>query len=152
MRLLYLTADPGIPVLGHKGASVHVREFVRALQLAGVDLIVASPRVDDEGDRLPDPVPLLRIPSVLPKQHATSRSLRAAMLAQGREVERLCRKHRIEAVYERYSLFSDAGVHAARRLGVAHLLEVNAPLRAEARRHRVLPHPRLAVEIESGVF
>ena len=27
MRLLYLCCDPGIPVLGHKGASVHVREL-----------------------------------------------------------------------------------------------------------------------------
>src|SRR5438876_465275 len=42
-RLLYLSADPGVPVLGHKGASVHLREFVvsdelrSALARAGLD-------------------------------------------------------------------------------------------------------------------
>jgi glycosyltransferase involved in cell wall biosynthesis len=32
------------------------------------------------------------------------------------------------------------------------MLEVNAPLRAEARRFRTLPHPRLAADIERTVF
>jgi len=30
MKLLYYNSDPGIPVLGDKGASVHVRSFVSA--------------------------------------------------------------------------------------------------------------------------
>lgn len=152
MRLLYLSADPGIPMLGHKGASVHVRELVTALQRAGAEVLVASPRVCDEGDRFPLPVPLIPVDPVLPKTHTTPRSARSAIEAQRRQIERLCRKLRVDALYERYSLFSDAGVHASRRLGVPHILEVNAPLRAEARRHRTLPHARLAAEIESAVF
>ena len=35
MNILYLNPDRGIPVLGDKGASVHVREFVTALAHAG---------------------------------------------------------------------------------------------------------------------
>src|SRR5690242_17280492 len=31
LRILYLCADPGIPVLGYKGASTHVRALVGAL-------------------------------------------------------------------------------------------------------------------------
>src|SRR5258708_13312957 len=31
MNIAYLCADRGVPVLGDKGASVHVREFVTAL-------------------------------------------------------------------------------------------------------------------------
>ena len=35
MKILYLCPDLGIPVLGHKGASVHVRELASALTRAG---------------------------------------------------------------------------------------------------------------------
>ena len=31
MKIAYICADPGVPVLGNKGASVHVREFTNAL-------------------------------------------------------------------------------------------------------------------------
>ena len=44
MRLLVLSGDPGIPVLGHKGASVHVRELTRALCDLGTEVAIASPR------------------------------------------------------------------------------------------------------------
>src|SRR5262249_13036386 len=35
LHILYLCADPGIPVLGFKGASTHVRSLVNALTEAG---------------------------------------------------------------------------------------------------------------------
>src|SRR5438034_34415 len=35
MKILYLCADAGIPVLGRKGASVHVRELIGAFARAG---------------------------------------------------------------------------------------------------------------------
>src|SRR5262245_22539025 len=43
MRILYLCLDPGIPVLGRKGASVHVRSLVAALSRAGHSVILAAP-------------------------------------------------------------------------------------------------------------
>jgi len=52
MRLLYVSADPGVPILGHKGASVHVRELVTALVAKGASVVIASPRIDEEGDTL----------------------------------------------------------------------------------------------------
>ena len=44
MRLLYLSADPGVPVLGHKGASVHVRALVCALAAKGVSVVLGLSR------------------------------------------------------------------------------------------------------------
>ena len=38
MRIAYLCADFGIPICGHKGASVHVREMVTALTAQGHDV------------------------------------------------------------------------------------------------------------------
>src|SRR3954463_5949419 len=42
MKILYLCPDLGIPVLGHKGASVHVRELATALARQGRQITVAA--------------------------------------------------------------------------------------------------------------
>jgi glycosyltransferase involved in cell wall biosynthesis len=152
MRLLYLSADPGVPVLGHKGASIHVRELATAFAACGVSVVVASPRTCFEGDRLDADVELVEIDPVLPKQHASSRSLRRAMRDQAAQVVAVARERGVDAIYERYSLFSDAGVTAAAELEIPHALEMNAPLRDEARRFRTLPHAAEAEEIEAGLL
>ncbi len=61
-------------------------------------------------------------------------------------------RFRPDAVYERYSLFSFAGLRLARRLGVPHLLEVNAPLRLERARTKGLVLEPIAARIERFVF
>jgi len=150
MRLLVLSCDPGIPVLGHKGASIHVRELASALSRLGVAVAIASPRTEPMGDVLDAPVELVPIPSLPSK--GSEADLRAALEAQREAVVKAARTLGADAIYERYSLFGGAGVAAAAELGIPHVLEVNAPLRAEARRFRTLPHPELAAEIERTVF
>jgi glycosyltransferase involved in cell wall biosynthesis len=152
MRLLYLSADPGVPVLGHKGASVHVREIARALAAAGASVTIASPRVEPEGDVLESSIELHSISPVLPKMFTTTAELRAAMASQVDQVIELARRIGAHAIYERHSLFSCAGVEAAEALGLPHVLEVNAPLRVESLRFRSLPHAELADEIEAYVY
>jgi glycosyltransferase involved in cell wall biosynthesis len=152
MRVMYLNADPGVPVLGHKGASVHVRELARALVRAGAEVVVAAPRVEPEGDVLDAPVVLEPIAPVLPKSLKEPADVRAAMSAQAGEVLQLARANPVDGIYERLSMFSDAGVRAAADLGVPHVLEVNAPLRDEAARFRTLPHAELAAEVERSVL
>jgi glycosyltransferase involved in cell wall biosynthesis len=150
-RLLYLTADPGVPVLGHKGASVHVRELCTALARAGIEVHIASPRIGAEGDELAVPVKLHGIAPVAPKDHIP-RTLRVAVQAQARAVTALCVRLGVHAIYERFSLFTAAGVRAAAELGLRHVLEVNAPLRDEAARYRTLPHRELAASLETEVM
>lgn len=151
-RLLYLSSDPGVPVLGHKGASVHVRALVRAFAGAGVSVVVASPRVEAEGDTLDAPTELVEIDPVVPGRYGDVGSVRATMDAQAAQIDEVARAWQADAIYERYSLFSDGGVRAAHRHGLPHLLEVNAPLRDEARRFRSLPYPEEAAEVEARVF
>jgi glycosyltransferase involved in cell wall biosynthesis len=150
MRLLNVSCDPGIPVLGHKGASVHVRELASALSHLGAEVAIASPRTEPAGDVLDAPIRLLRLPRVTPT--VPQPELCVALEAQRIEVLKAARTFAADAIYERYSLFGDAGIEAAAALGIPHVLEVNAPLRDEARRFRTLPHPDLAAEIEQGVF
>ena len=47
-RIAYLCADLGIPLYGSKGASIHVRELVRAFRLLGHDVLVLTPRTEGE--------------------------------------------------------------------------------------------------------
>jgi glycosyltransferase involved in cell wall biosynthesis len=48
-----------------------------------------------------------------------------------RKLTRAMRSFRPHFLYERYSLFTTCGVRAARRQGIPHILEVNAPLAME---------------------
>lgn len=151
MRLLYLSSDPGVPVLGHKGASVHLREMVVAFAAAGASVLVASPRVRPEGDELEAAVELVEIAPVKAGECGSRPALRRAMAAQAEQLERIARLNGVDAVYERLSLFGTSGIQAARRLGLRHALEVNAPLCDEARRFRTLPYPEEAVRAERQV-
>jgi glycosyltransferase involved in cell wall biosynthesis len=151
-RVLYLCADPGIPVLGHKGASVHVRALATALASAGASVVLASPRTEPEGEALDEGIELVPVDPVLPKSCRTAAELRRAIARQGAQIREVATRHAVAAIYERYSLFSDGGVRTAAVLGLRHALEVNAPLREEARRFRTLPYPELAAALERDVF
>ena len=152
MRLLYVSADHGIPVLGHKGASVHVRELVTALTEEGAHVTLVSPRIGPEGDRLDAPAELLELEPVVAGEHPRSASLRAAMGRQAEQLRRLAAQLGVDAIYERYSLHSCAAAQVAEELQLPYVLEVNSPLRDEARRFRSLPHAEIAAEIEARAY
>ncbi len=58
----------------------------------------------------------------------------------------------VDFIYERYTLFSFAGIRLARALGVPHILEVNAPLAYEQEKNRGLEMKALAAETERRIF
>jgi glycosyltransferase involved in cell wall biosynthesis len=62
------------------------------------------------------------------------------------------KRWRPEAIYERYSLMNLAGLALARRIGVPHLLEVNAPLRLERARTKGLVLDGAAGAVERRLF
>ena len=62
--------------------------------------------------------------------------------------DQLVRRHMkvpFDFIYERYSLFSAAGIWAARELGIPCFVEVNAPLLLEQR-----PYRKLALQPTKG--
>jgi len=124
MRVLYLVPDRGIPLFGTKGASVHVQSLSRAFALTGVETEVWGVH---KGFSAPSdwPVsyrffPALKEESLFIAQRGLSRSMLMAWEA--------AKDFSPDAILERYSLFSTVGQHLAKRLGVPHMLEVNAPL------------------------
>ena len=58
----------------------------------------------------------------------------------------------IDFVYERYTLFSHSGIQLARKLGVPHILEVNAPLAYEQEKMRGLEMKTFARQMEKRIF
>jgi glycosyltransferase involved in cell wall biosynthesis len=136
MRVAYICADPGVPVFGRKGSSVHVQSVVRALRRRGALVTLFAMRRDN--DPPPDLADLayhaLRRP---PKGELAARE--AALLAANDELAAaLHGAGPFDLVYERYSLWSYAGMEYAAATGVPGLLEVNAPLIEEQTRHRGL--------------
>ena len=137
LRVAYICADPGVPVFGAKGASVHVQEILRAWRARGASLHLYCTRLGDEvpADLRDLPVTHLPVPGVDAgeREHAQRRAavqLADAVLADGADI-----------VYERYSLFSPAlAVIGARdaHARITRILEVNSPLIEEQARHRTL--------------
>ena len=130
MRIAYVCLDPGIPVFGTKGASVHIQEVVREYRRRGHDVTVYATR---RGSDVPDDLAELRIVDV-PVTTRDEEERERAQQAASASVSDMVRAGGYDLVYERYSLFSTVIAEC----GVPGILEVNAPLIDEQRTHRVL--------------
>jgi glycosyltransferase involved in cell wall biosynthesis len=133
MRLACVCTDPGVPVFGRKGASVHVREVIRALVRTGARVTLLAARFDG-------PVPPgLESVRVVPLPAPDGPDREQSALALNAPVDAaLAAAGPFDAIYQRHALWSFAPMEAARRLGIPGLLEVNAPLVEEQARHRTL--------------
>jgi glycosyltransferase involved in cell wall biosynthesis len=136
MRIAYVCADRGIPVLGDKGASVHVRELTKALALRGHRVHLRCARLGEE-NRPP------RVASIEECDSATRLE---------RSLEGLFERPGIDVVLERYSLESGRARQASTSAGVPLVLEVNAPLVLEAARWRGLTDVDSHLTAEREVF
>ena len=130
MHIAYVCLDPGIPVFGTKGASVHIQEGVREYRHRGHDVTVYATR---RGSDVPDDLAELRIVDV-PITTRDEEERERAQQAASASVSDMVRAGGYDLVYERYSLFSTVIAEC----GVPGILEVNAPLIDEQRTHRVL--------------
>ncbi|GEO94948.1 glycosyltransferase family 4 protein [Kocuria turfanensis] len=144
MRLAYVCADPGVPVFGTKGASVHVQEILRAWRARGAEVRLYATRLGEQMPADLADVPVVHVPvPPAPLGTAPGRADRVAARerAQADAARRIAERvvaDGADAVHERYSLFSTALAVITGALGVPGVLEVNAPLVDEQRTHRDL--------------
>lgn len=127
MRIAYLCADGGIPVFGDKGGSVHVRAMVRAFARLGHEVTVLCA---EAGDGIPD-FPVMAFGAHFAPETDRAAKERRLMAVADRIEAHLTEQHGrrpFDMIYERYGLWSAAGIRAARRLGLPVVVEVNAPL------------------------
>ena len=156
MKILYLCSDAGIPVLGRKGASIHVREMVGAFACAGHQVVLAAPVLNKSPWEKPADVEanILHIRLATGAQTASQHvrnftqqlgldsslpgELRRILHNQELEAELTARldKDPPDFIYERAALYGTAGAVVAKTLGVPLLVEINAPLAVEQSAYR----------------
>jgi glycosyltransferase involved in cell wall biosynthesis len=165
LRVLYVCGDLGIPLLGSKGSSVHIREFTRALVSKGnqVEVVVAKLGHGEESD------PRIPVWDLAPEDMAyrvarTARSLDGAgsvpdefySVQMNRPIrstmKELLKTQMWDAIYERYSLWSFVSAQLAQEWGIPYILEVNSPLPEEQETHRKLTLSVLARAIQKELF
>lgn len=136
MRIAYICADAGVPVFGRKGSSIHVQEVIRALVGQGATAQLFATRLGGDPQADLADIPCHALPA--PPTGDTRQREKAALAANGALPAMLQQRGPFDLVYERYSLWSHAGIGWARARGIAGLVEVNAPLIEEQATHRRL--------------
>jgi glycosyltransferase involved in cell wall biosynthesis len=156
MKILYLCADAGIPVLGYKGSSVHVRELMAAFARAGHQVILAAPLLNKSPWEKPQSIAgtLLHLrlsggaqSTVLAAKEFTETIGVQSTLSS--ELRRILYNRELESelgrrfdsdppdfIYERASLYGTAGAALARSFKVPLVIELNAPLALEQATYR----------------
>jgi len=150
MRLAYICMDSGVPVLGRKGGSIHVQEVIRGLGRAGVEVDLFATRTEGEIPSGWGEVRLHEIPIVT--VGGRSERERAGLAANDHLTAALEYEAPFDLVYERYSLWSYAGMAFARAADVPGLLEVNSPLIEEQVEFRSLIHRDKAEAVAERAF
>jgi len=135
-RVLLIHTAPGIPLYGNHGGALHLREVIRAMDALGHRVtVVTRRRVRRAGDpQLPLPAQVIEpprgtLPGVLqrvPQVDETAYDLRLRVT-----LREICCRVEPTLIYERFSLFSAAGMRVARQRRIPGVLEVNAPLAQE---------------------
>ncbi|WP_420113774.1 glycosyltransferase family 4 protein [Pseudactinotalea sp.] len=152
-RVVYVCTDPGIPVFGRKGASVHVQAILRVLRRRGVEVHLACTRTGGEAPADLSDVVVHALPGV-PGGEPRARELaaQASDAAVADVLAQIAADGEIDLVYERYALWGRTATAWALRHGVRSLVEVNAPLIDEQRTHRVLVDEAAATAVGHSVM
>jgi glycosyltransferase involved in cell wall biosynthesis len=150
MRIAYITADPGVPVFGRKGCSIHVQEVLGAMARRGAQIDLFASNCEGAVLEGGASFRLLPLPSP-PKGELTLREQKCLMANAALRAALECAGP-FSLVYERYSLWSFAGMEYARQRNTPGLLEVNAPLIEEQAEHRGLVDRAGAERVRDRVF
>lgn len=168
MKILYLCPDLGIPVLGRKGASVHVREMCSAFGRAGHQVVLAAQTLNKSPWESPAETSA-KIVQVRPSTSTTTvaqalKEFNAKLQLENSlpgELRRILYNSDLESdlirrfekeppdfIYERASLYATAGASLAKRFGAPLILELNAPLAVEQATYRSTGLGKLAAQAE----
>jgi len=150
MRIAYVCADLGVPVFGQKGCSIHVQEIIRAFREHGAEIKLLAMSL---GGKPASDLGMVSLQPFAMSPKGTPGERELVALRANTEL-RKCLENEgpFDLVYERYSLWSYAGMEYAQAAGTPGLLEVNAPLIEEQAKHRVLINRDMAEQIAERVF
>src|SRR6059036_1653602 len=130
-HIAYVSADRGVPVVGTKGGSTHIRELVNALATRGADVRILAARPRDGASPTVVRAEVIDVGSERFARLLRSRIRRVAPGSTGeviasetlglllnqdvyQRLERLHARWHIDVLYERYSLWGHAALRFAR--------------------------------------
>lgn len=149
MKVAYVCMDPGVPVFGYKGCSIHVQEVIRSLLRHGAHVDLFTCR---SGGKIPESLKAVRVHELpIPKCKPAERE-QLSIAANGDLLNTLECEAPYDLIYERYSIWSYAGMEYALESRVPGILEVNAPLIEEQAKHRDLVHSSMAQKVALRIF
>lgn len=151
MRIAYVSTDPGIPVFGTKGASIHVQEILRAFLRRGADVTLISPRLRDTPPDDLAAVTCHALPKP-PKGAETDARADWALATNADVAAVLAENGPFDLIYERHALFAHAAMETAAARDTPSILELNAPLIDEQERHRALVRRDAAADSARRAF
>lgn len=134
-RIAFVCTDPGVPVFGVKGASIHAQSVLRVLVSEGLEVHVLTPRPGPLTHPLARQVVLHPLP---PVGGDTPAEREAAACRADQSVSAELATIRPDLVYERYALWGRTATAWAADRAVPSILEVNAPLVEEQLTYREL--------------
>lgn len=150
MRVAYVCADRGVPVFGQKGCSIHVQEVIRALIKQGAEVDLFAARANG---KCPPGLEKVRLHTLPPLPDGEQAAREQAALNANQDLRTLLEiQGPFDLVYERYSLWSYAGMEFAQANTIPGLLEINAPLINEQVEHRVLVDRSSAEQVATQSF
>ena len=150
MRVAYVCADPGVPVFGTKGCSIHVQAIIRALIDEGAEIELFAANV--KGDR-PDFMQAIAVHQLKQAIKGNPDLHEQECLANNAGLTQLLDDSApFDLIYERYSLWSYAAMEYANDASIPSVLEVNAPLIEEQADYRVLRDRFAATDVARRVF
>ncbi len=153
MKIAYINADPGVPVPGTTGCSVHVQEVLFAMLKRGAEVHLFASHIGDESAADFSTLQIHPLPPLTKGDTAARDTAALAGNAALRAaLERETARGAFDLIYERYSLWSCAGMEFALEHDLSSVLEVNAPLIEEQSSQRTLLNREAAEEVAMRAF
>ncbi len=151
MRVAYVCSDPGVPVFGTKGCSVHVQAMVRTMLRRGFDVDLFARRTGGEAPADLRNVNLVKLDRPEKTDDLALREERLVELDRPLRIQ-LQKRGPYDFVYERYALWTSSAMQYAMDSGSASALEVNTPLIQEQSNHRGLVDSKTAYRMTQKAF
>jgi len=149
MKIAYLCEDSQIPIMGVKGASIHIREVISALIKLGheVFVITTNKGAKNHGN---GQYMIHEVSPFISKKLGSDIRMTFTSSKFYKKAKVIFNNVKPDLIYERYELYGSAGMKLAQKFNIPFILEVNAALLWGPKRR--LNFKPLAGYVENNIF
>ena len=149
MKIAYLCEDSQIPIMGVKGASIHIREVIDALIKLNHEVFVITTNKGTENHEN-DQYTIHKVSPFTSKKLGSDLRMILTSSKLYKKAKILFNNAKPDLIYERYELYGSAGMKLAQKFNIPFILEINAALLWGPKRRLNFRH--LAGYVENNIF